>query len=97
MSKLQWSAANNQKERTTNGDPMKKLSFLLVVLGSALAAFGFSGWQAITQTNFSPNSTSMHEFYWAGWPPLSQIEITVGVMLLVCGLLLRRDEQPNAP
>ena len=44
--------ANNQRERTTNGDPMKKLAFVFVVLGSGLAALGFSGWHLATSVLF---------------------------------------------
>lgn len=75
---------------------MKKLAFVLVVLGSGLAALGFSGWYLATSVLFQlagpdgrmPNSLpDIH----AGWTPASQFEITLGVTLLVCGLLLRRD------
>ncbi|MEI9967383.1 MAG: hypothetical protein WDM87_01680 [Terracidiphilus sp.] len=31
--------------------------------------------------------------YWAGWSLNNQLEITFGVALLVCGLMLRRDSQ----
>lgn len=75
---------------------MKKLAFVLIVLGSGLTAFALSGWYLATSVLFQlagadgsmPNSLpDIH----AGWTPDSQIEITIGVMLLVCGLLLRRD------
>ncbi len=67
---------------------MKKLSFFLIVLGSGLAAFGLSGWQLTTSHIFSI------EGEWdisAGWSAGDQFQITIGVMLLACGLLLRRD------
>ena len=71
---------------------MKKLAFALIVLGSGLAALGFSGWQATGATNgllLPAGAWSIS----AGWSPLNQIEMTVGVMLLVCGLMLRRDSK----
>ena len=70
---------------------MKKLAFLLVVLGSGLTALGFSGWQATGEAVFTLAGTSWPDWrLWAGWTPLNQIEMTVGVVLLVCGLMLRR-------
>lgn len=71
---------------------MKKLAFVLVVFGSGLTALGFSGWQMIGQTRFAaPDAPSLHWDISAGWTLLNQVEMTVGVMLLVCGLLLRRE------
>jgi hypothetical protein len=56
---------------------MKKVAFLFSIVGSGLAAFGVSGWHDWT--------------YSAGWTLNNQLEITFGVALLVCGLMLRRD------
>ena len=71
---------------------MKKLAFTFVVLGSGLAALGFSGWQATGHPGFVlAGASGLAWDFWAGWTPLGQIEITVGVVLLVWGLLLRRD------
>jgi hypothetical protein len=68
--------------------PMKKLAFILIILGSGLTALGISGWQATGGTRFlQPEGWDIS----AGWTLLNQIAITVGVMLLACGLLLRRD------
>jgi len=70
---------------------MKKLAFIFVVLGSGLAAFGFSGWYLTTSYMFIGESD-----LWkisAGWTLNNQLEITIGVGLLVCGLLLRRDSK----
>jgi hypothetical protein len=78
---------------------MKKLAFTFVVLGSGLTAFGLSGWEAIGRPGFT--IAGAPGFAWdftAGFGSLlSQLEFTLGVMLLVCGLLLRRDQRPNAP
>jgi hypothetical protein len=74
-----------------------KRSFILIALGSGLTALGFSGWQATGETVFTlagaPGAATSGPDWriWAGWTPLNQIEITVGVLLLVCGLMLRRD------
>ncbi len=66
----------------------KKLSFVLIILGSGLTALGFSGWQMTGETQFlQPERWDIS----AGWTPLNQIEMTVGVMLLVCGLMLRKN------
>jgi hypothetical protein len=82
----------------SNGMKKKKLTFALIVLGSGLVAFGLSGWYLATSVLFQlagadgrmPNSLpDIH----AGWTTDNQIEITIGVMLLVCGLLLRSDSK----
>jgi hypothetical protein len=81
---------------------MKKLAFVFVVLGSGLTALGLSGWHLATSVLFQlagpdggmPNSLPDIQ---AGWTVLNQLEITIGVVLLVCGLMLRRDQRPNAP
>lgn len=73
---------------------MNKLAFVFVVLGSGLAALGFSGWQGVTQPRFVlPGVPGVDWTLWAGWTLINQLEITIGVMLLVCGLLLRRDSR----
>ena len=71
---------------------MKKLAFIFVVLGSGLAAYGVFSWQMTP----SPQIIGLNETTYsisAGWTPYDKLEITIGVMLLVCGLLLRRDSR----
>jgi len=70
---------------------MKKLAFVFVVLGSGLAAFGLSGWRMATSIMSTLPGYGGNPDIYAGWTPNSQLEITVGVILLVCGLLLRRE------
>jgi len=73
---------------------MNKLAFVFVLLGSGLTAFGFSGWQAITQPRFVlAGADAVNWTLWAGWTLVNQLETTIGVVLLVCGLLLRRDSR----
>jgi hypothetical protein len=72
---------------------MKKLAALLVLFGSGLAAYGISGFSG----SFSPRDTagrigvSEGESGEFGWSQDSQIEIVVGVVSLVGGLILRKD------
>jgi hypothetical protein len=71
---------------------MKKLPFIFVVVGSGLTALGFSGWQAVGNPAFVlAGASGVAWDFLAGWSIANQIEMTVGVMLLVCGLLMRRD------
>ena len=71
---------------------MKKLAALLIAFGSGLAAFGFSGWQAAGHTIFTiTEGTGQNWELSAGWPLHSQLEITIGITLLACGAILRRD------
>ena len=65
---------------------MKKLAFVFVVLGSGLAAFGASGWSSNVLKSYLGSYRVS-----SGWSLGAQLEITIGVMLLACGLLLRRD------
>jgi hypothetical protein len=100
VSKLHTSEAPRTTKRSEQLTviPMKILAFLLVVLGSGLTALGFSGWQATGGPGLWISESL--GYMWnlrAGWTLLDRMEITVGVMLLVCGLLLRRDQRPNAP
>ena len=69
---------------------MKIAGNILIVVGSALAAFGLSGWQLDIRLQ-QPGQD--YPVYWAAWLPSSQIEITLGVVLLVIGLLLRADSK----
>jgi hypothetical protein len=61
---------------------MKKVVALLIIFGSGLAAFGFSGWQFFGTTD---------RYFQGGWSNGSRIEMAVGVMLLAWGVMLRRD------
>jgi hypothetical protein len=74
---------------------MKKLAFVLVVAGSGLTAFGLSGWEAVGRPGFT--IAGAPGFAWdftAGFGSLlSQLEFTLGVMLLACGLMLRTDSK----
>jgi hypothetical protein len=80
---------------------MKKEANFLVVLGSGLAAFGFSGWQAtgVPGGFVQPGTGDIQGAYWvqwtysAGWTLNNQLEITLGVVLLICGLMLRKDSK----
>ena len=77
---------------------MKKLAFLLVVLGSGLTALGLSCWELYTSKLPTLGDDPVYRWeVYAGWTVTNRLEIAVGVMLLVCGLLLRRDQRPNAP
>ncbi len=68
---------------------MKKAVFL-ILLGSALVAFGFSGWHADMRPSFTISDQSGSNMGgWAGWTLANQLEITSGVVLLVWGVLLR--------
>ena len=70
---------------------MKKLAFVLIVLGSGLAALGFSGWQLTTSHAFIGENDLWRIS--AGWPAWNQFQVTIGVMLLACGLMLRTDSK----
>ena len=72
---------------------MKKLAFVFVVLGSGLTAFGLSGCQLDVHPWIGPVEPGPGFYYTAGWTLFNQLEITIGVVLLVCGLLLRRDSK----
>jgi hypothetical protein len=65
----------------------------LILLGSALVAFGFSGWHADMRPAFTiaelSDQPGAHMSGWAGWTLANQIEITSGVVLLVWGILMR--------
>lgn len=75
---------------------MKNVAVLLILLGSGLTAYGISGFSG----SFSPRDTagrigvSEGETGEFGWSQESQIEIVVGVVSLVSGLLLRRVPHP---
>ena len=69
---------------------MKKAVFA-IVLGSALAAFGFSGWHLDMRPSFTLDEPGGYQVRaWAGWELADRLEITIGVVLLVCGGLKLR-------
>ncbi len=68
---------------------MNKAAFL-ILLGSALVAFGFSGWHADMRPAFMLTDEPGAQMWgWAGWTLANQLEITSGVVLLVWGVLMR--------
>jgi hypothetical protein len=73
---------------------MKKVASFLIVFGSALAAFGFSGWQATVQPRFMlPGQSGPDWTFSAGWTQNNQLDIAIGIMLLACGVILRIDSK----
>jgi hypothetical protein len=72
---------------------MKKLANFLIVFGSGLAACGLSGWQMDTLWQLGHDTPE----YWAQWLPESQIQLTLGVVLLVLGLILRKIQNESPP
>lgn len=73
---------------------MKKTASLLVVLGSGLAAFGLSGFNASLRYDILPGLPSSYSGE-AGWSFANQLEITAGVVLVACGGILRSDSNPH--
>jgi hypothetical protein len=71
---------------------MKKAAILLSVFGSGLAAYGFSGLEGSLDLNtrFVPESGYSGSLFWS---QNNQLEITIGVALLVWGLMLYRDSK----
>ena len=65
---------------------MKKAAFL-ILLGSALVAFGFTGHQAYIAIHYNGYDMPLH--FGGIWVQASQLEITSGVVLLVWGVLMR--------
>lgn len=77
---------------------MKKEVFA-IVLGSALMAFGFSGWQASVHMETLPyiEPTEYMLNGGASWTLTDRLEITIGVVLLVGGgLKLGLQVKPSA-
>lgn len=68
---------------------MKKLAALLIVLGSGLAAYGISGF-GLTMSAFVRSDGLAG---WYEWPIEARVQIVVGVISLVGGLLLRKDSK----
>jgi len=71
---------------------MRKAALLLSIFGGSLAVFGLSSGQPVVQPKLRmPGESGLDRAYRAGWTLGNQLEITFGVALLVCGLILRRD------
>jgi uncharacterized membrane protein YphA (DoxX/SURF4 family) len=69
---------------------MKKLAVVLILFGSGLAAFGISGFSGELSTNlFGPPMEKLEGSF--EWPMPERVEIVVGVISLVGGLILRKD------
>jgi hypothetical protein len=71
---------------------MNKVAALLIIFGSGLAAFGLSGWHATGNPLMGLDGPVDWNFS-AGWPLWSQLEMTIGIMLLALGAILRRDSK----
>ena len=56
---------------------MKKLALVLVVLGSGVTACGFSGWKAVSQTEYMRGLDIPGWSLSAGWSTANQFLITV--------------------
>jgi len=79
---------------------MKKVAVLLILVGSGLTAFGLSGFSGDLSPNFQLTSPVRTQTPVYGaldgsleWPMVERMEITVGVLLLVGGLILRKDSK----
>jgi hypothetical protein len=71
---------------------MHKLATLLIVFGSGLAAFGISGFEG----SFSLHPQILVQSTYSGsfgWSQNNQIEIVIGVVLLIFGVILRKDSK----
>jgi len=73
------------------GDKKMNKASLLILLGSALVAYGLSGWHATMRMDSLPylDPTVYSLGGQAGWTPTNQLEITVGAVLLAGGVLMR--------
>ena len=70
-------------------DSVKKLAVFLILFGSGLAAFGISGW-GFTLPNFVRSDGLIG---WYEWPMNNRIEIVIGVVSLIYGVILRKDSK----
>jgi hypothetical protein len=71
---------------------VKKLAVFLILFGSGLAAFGISGFEG----SFSlQREILMRDAYSGsfGWSQNNQIEIVIGVVSLIFGVILRKDSK----
>jgi hypothetical protein len=71
---------------------MKNLAILLILAGSGLAAFGISGFSG-TYWISSPMADIPQYRGELGWTLNNQIQIVVGVIFLVYGVILRKDSK----
>jgi len=74
---------------------MKKVAVLLILIGSGLAAFGISDFSGGlgTDTRGAAIGTPAQLTGSLGWDMNDRVEIVVGVLSLIGGLILRKD--PN--
>lgn len=68
---------------------MKKTADLLIVIGGGLAAFGISGFGLTLSEVVRPDGP----IGWYEWPLNSRIEIVIGVVSLIYGVILRKDSK----
>ena len=79
---------------------MKKIAVLLILFGSGLAAFGISGFsgELYQDTQLTDPVRTQSPVYGSldgslGWPLNERVEIVVGVLPLIGGLILRKDSK----
>jgi len=73
---------------------MKKVAVLLILFGSGLAAFGFSGFEgSFSQPSFIQSEMPGGYSGSVGWSLNNQYEIVIGVVSLIFGVLLRKDSK----
>jgi hypothetical protein len=73
---------------------MKNLAILLILAGSGLAAFGIAGFSG----SFSPNERVLPGLQGSysgdfGWSHENQLQIVIGVVALVLGVILRKESR----
>lgn len=73
---------------------MKKLAVFLILFGGGLAAFGISGFGGSFSLS-SPILQGLEGGYSGlfGWSQNNQIEIVIGVVSLIFGVILRKDSK----
>jgi hypothetical protein len=71
---------------------MNKLAIILIVIGSGLAAFGFSGFKGVFDGHEVWENMYMYSGSF-GWSLNNQIEIVCGVVSLIYGVILRKDSK----
>jgi hypothetical protein len=91
--KLSGRELTPSRPRTEND--MKKVAALLIIFGSGLAAFGLAGWKAVgtPATRWVEDAPRVAWDFSAGWSLGSELEMAAGVMLLVWGVILRKDSK----
>ncbi len=79
---------------------MKKVAFLLILFGSGLAAFGITGFsgELYPDPQLTDPVRTQSPVYGSldgslGWPLNERVEIVVGVLSLVGGLILHKNSK----